>query len=89
MDGMLGLIRRQSQAALATADILLVIMDGRAGLTPLDQEIVNGLHGVDKPTFWVVNKIDTPKSEPLLADFHASRQGQAVPGLGGTRQRGG
>ena len=69
-DGMLGLIRQQSQAALATADVLLVIMDGRAGLTPLDQEIVNGLHGVDKPTFWVVNKIDTPKSEPLLADFY-------------------
>ena len=47
-DDMLGLIRQQSQIALATADILLVIMDGRAGLTPLDQEIVNGLHGVDK-----------------------------------------
>ena len=39
-DGMLGLIRRQSQAALAAADILLVIMDGRAGLTPVDREIV-------------------------------------------------
>ena len=70
-DGMLGLIRRQSQTALAAADILLVIMDGRAGLTPVDREIVDGLHGVDKPTFWVVNKIDTPALEPLLADFHA------------------
>ena len=69
-DGMLGLIRQQSQIALATADILLVIMDGRAGLTPLDQEIVNGLHGVDKPTFWVINKIDSPTLDPLLADFY-------------------
>ena len=69
-DGMLGLIRQQSQVALATADILLVIMDGRAGLTPLDQEIVNGLHGVDKPTFWVINKIDSPTLDPLLADFY-------------------
>ena len=69
-DGMLGLIRQQSQAALAAADILLVIMDGRAGLTPLDQEIVNGLHGVEKPTFWVINKIDAPTLEPLLADFY-------------------
>ena len=25
---------------------------------------------MDKPTFWVINKIDTPKSEPLLADFY-------------------
>ncbi len=69
-DDMLGLIRQQSQIALATADILLVIMDGRAGLTPLDQEIVNGLHGVDKPTFWVINKIDSPTLYPLLADFY-------------------
>ena len=69
-EGMLGLIRQQSQVALATADILLVIMDGRAGLTPLDQEIVNGLHGVDKPTFWVINKIDSPTLDPLLADFY-------------------
>ena len=69
-DDMLGLIRQQSQIALTTADILLVIMDGRAGLTPLDQEIVNGLHGVDKPTFWVINKIDSPTLDPLLADFY-------------------
>ena len=69
-DDMLGLIRQQSQAALAAADILLVMMDGRAGATPLDQEIVNGLHGVDKPTFWVINKIDSPTLEPLLADFY-------------------
>ena len=70
VDGMLGLIRRQSQTALAAADILLVLMDGRAGLTPVDREIVDGLHGVDKPTFWVINKIDTPTLEPLLADFY-------------------
>ncbi len=69
-EGMIGLVRRQSQIALAEADILLVIMDGRAGLTPLDREIVNLLHGVDKPTFFVVNKIDSPRLEPLLADFY-------------------
>ncbi len=69
-DGMLGLVRRQSQVALSAADIVLVIMDGRAGLTPLDRDIVNELHGADKPVFWVVNKIDSPTLEPLLADFY-------------------
>lgn len=69
-DGIPGLVRRQSQVALAAADILLVIMDGRAGLTPLDREIVDGLHGVDKPTFLVINKIDSPTLEPLVADFY-------------------
>ena len=83
-DGMLGLIRRQSQAALAAADILLVIMDGRAGLTPVDREIVDGLHGVDKTTFWVVNKIDTGPGTPA-GGLLSSRQGHVVPRLRGTR----
>ena len=68
--GMGGLIRQQTQTALAEADVLLVVMDGRAGLTVLDQEIVNLLRGVDKPSFFVVNKIDSPHLEPLLADFY-------------------
>ena len=69
-EGMIGLIRQQSHMALTEADSLFVIMDGRAGLTPLDQEIVNLLHGVDKPMFFVINKIDSPLLEPLLADFY-------------------
>ena len=68
--GMGGLIRQQTQTALAEADVLLVVMDGRAGLTVLDQEIVDLLRGVDKPSFFVVNKIDSPHLEPLLADFY-------------------
>src|SRR2546427_12944678 len=68
-DGMLSLIRRQSQLAIAEADILIFLMDGRAGLTPGDEEIVSLLRGATKPVFYAINKIDTPKSEPLLADF--------------------
>ena len=68
--GMGGLIRQQTQTALAEADVILVVMDGRAGLTVLDQEIVDLLRGVDKPSFFVVNKIDSPHLEPLLADFY-------------------
>ena len=69
-EGMIGLIRQQSHIALMEADSLFVLMDGRAGLTPLDREIVNLLHGVDKPMFFVVNKIDSPHLESLLADFY-------------------
>lgn len=69
-EGMTGLIRQQSHIALTEADLLLVIMDGRAGLTPLDLDIATLLHRVDKPTFFVVNKIDSPHLEPLLADFY-------------------
>ena len=62
-DGMLPLIRRQSELAIAEADILMFILDGRTGLTPPDHEVVKLLRGVTKPIFYVINKIDTPKVE--------------------------
>ncbi|MDT7042183.1 ribosome biogenesis GTPase Der [Candidatus Nitronereus thalassa] len=73
------LIRVQSQTAIAEADILVVIMDGRAGLTPLDQEIATLLRDVNKPTFYAINKIDTPQAEPLLADFYQLGKDQLFP----------
>lgn len=69
-DGMLALIRQQSQLAISEADILILVVDGRAGLTPPDEEVVRLLRGTNKPVFVAVNKIDTPKSEPLVADFY-------------------
>ena len=69
-DGMLTLIRRQSEIAIAEADILIFLMDGRAGLTPPDHEVVRLLRGVTKPVFFAINKIDTPKADPLIADFY-------------------
>ena len=69
-DGMLSLIRRQAHMAIAEADILIVVMDGRTGLTPADHEIIEQLRGVNKPVFYAINKIDTPESESLVADFY-------------------
>ncbi len=67
---MVGHIKHQSELAIAEADLLIVAMDGRSGLTPLDQEIISLVRGILKPVFLAVNKVDTPKSEPLLADFY-------------------
>jgi len=68
--GMIALIKHQSQLAIAEADILILLMDGRAGLTPADEEIVGLLRRARKPVFVAINKIDTPKTEALLADFY-------------------
>lgn len=78
-EGMLALIKRQSQIAIAEADILIFVMDGRAGLTPPDEEVVTLLRGIKKPVFYAINKIDTLKAEPLLADFYRIGQGQLFP----------
>lgn len=78
-DSMLTLIRRQSELAIAEADILVFLLDGRSGLTPPDHEVVKLLRGVTKPLFYAINKIDTPKSEPLLADFYKLGADQLYP----------
>ena len=78
-EGMGSLIRTQSQAAISEANILVVIMDGRAGLNPLDQEIAELLRDVDKPTFYAINKIDTPQANLLLADFYQLGKDQLFP----------
>lgn len=69
-EGMLALIRHQTQIAIAEADILLFVMDGRAGVTPPDEAVVQLLRGVRKPVVYAVNKIDTTKSDPLVSDFY-------------------
>jgi GTP-binding protein len=68
--GMSALIRRQSELAIAEADILILVLDGRSGLTPPDHDVVRLLRGVTKPVFVAVNKIDTPKADGLVADFY-------------------
>ncbi len=78
-DGMLALIRRQSEMAIAEADILIFLLDGRSGLTPSDHEVVRLLRGITKPVFFAVNKIDTPKSDSLVADFYQLGKDELYP----------
>ena len=78
-EGMLALIKRQSELAIAEADILILLMDGRTGLTPADHEVVRLLRGTTKPLFVAINKIDTPKVETLVADFYQLGTDQLYP----------
>ena len=78
-EGMLSLIGRQVKIAIAEADVLILILDGRAGLTPADKDIVSILRGVTIPIYFAVNKIDTPASNSLLADFYRLGQDTLFP----------
>lgn len=78
-DGMPALIRRQSELAVAEADILILLLDGRSGLTPSDHDVVGLLRGVTKPVFVAVNKIDTPKADPLIVDFYQLGRDELYP----------
>jgi GTP-binding protein len=69
-DRLLVQMREQSQLAVEEADVILLVMDGREGLTPSDIEVANLLRRSGKPLFFVVNKIDGPGQEAAAADFY-------------------
>lgn len=64
-------IRRQVQLAIDEADIILFLVDGREGITPMDEDVADLLRRTDKPVYLVVNKIDTADKESLSAEFYA------------------
>lgn len=59
----------QSLAAIDEADVVLFMVDGRAGLTPSDVAISNHLRKIEKPSMLVVNKVDGIDSDAASADF--------------------
>ncbi|MEE4601664.1 MAG: ribosome biogenesis GTPase Der [Desulfobacteraceae bacterium] len=63
-------IRFQVDQAIADADIIILLLDGKEGISPFDREIVDNLRTVDKPIFYAVNKIDGSEQEVSLADFY-------------------
>jgi GTP-binding protein len=67
--GVTGLVQRQSRLAIAEADVVVFVFDGRAGLSPADRDAVNVLRRAGRPVIYAVNKIDTAKQELLLLEF--------------------
>src|SRR5207253_1719518 len=64
-------VREQTLRAVAEAECVLCVFDAQAGLIPEDRELVRLLGRSGKPVAFVVNKVDTPARERLLADFYA------------------
>lgn len=63
------LIRAQSEIAVAEADVLVMVVDGTVGVTPLDQELADWLHKTGKPLTLAVNKIDNTDIDHLQYAF--------------------
>lgn len=61
---------KQALMAVEEGDLVLLMMDGRAGVTPLDEEWVHRVRRIKKPKFFVINKIDAEKEGPLLSYFY-------------------
>jgi len=62
-------VRTSANAAMQESELILLVVDGQDGLTPVDQELVRILRKSDKPVVLIINKIDHPKHEDLESDF--------------------
>ena len=63
-------IFRQAQTAIADATSLVLVVDARAGATPLDMELARMLRQTGKPFVIAANKVDTPRQEEMAAQFY-------------------
>ncbi len=64
-------IRKQVSFAIEESDVILFLVDGREGLTPLDQDVAIMLRKNKKPFFLVVNKIDSSSNYYDYTEFYS------------------
>ncbi len=69
----------QIDVALHEADVILFVVDARAGVAPLDEEVAQRLRGVNKPVICLANKADTPKLQNHAHEFAALGWGNPLP----------
>ncbi|HWA55460.1 MAG TPA: GTPase, partial [Solirubrobacterales bacterium] len=60
-------IQRQARMGIAEADVVLFVVDARAGVRAGDAELAKTLRGADVPVLVVANKLDRPEDEHLTA----------------------
>ncbi|MCK5836836.1 MAG: ribosome biogenesis GTPase Der, partial [Desulfobacula sp.] len=64
-------IKEQLTAAADQADVLIFILDGRAGLSPYDRELADFLRRMAKPVFYLINKIENYSQHNELSEFYS------------------
>jgi GTP-binding protein len=72
-------IAAQAREAVDEADLVLFVVDARAGVTPGDEEVADILRRARKPVLLIANKIDDPAQESLALDLHRLGLGEPIP----------
>lgn len=73
-----GRMRQQTEAAVKMADVALFLIDARAGIVPLDEEIARWLRGSDTPIILVANKAEGRAGEVGIIESLALGFGDPV-----------
>lgn len=77
-DHILTSMRQQALVATEEADVIIFVVDGRAGVTTADEEVARMLRNTKKPVILAVNKIDSPKLEADVYEFYQLGLGEPV-----------
>jgi GTP-binding protein len=71
-------VQTQARLAIAEADAVLMVVDGRAGLRVGDAELAKTLRGGGVPVLVAVNKADRPNDFAITAEFHGLGLGEPM-----------
>jgi GTP-binding protein len=71
-------IEEQIETGIDMADVILFVVDTRAGILPLDEEVAKRLRYVNKPVICVANKTDHPVLDPQADEFYKLGRGKLV-----------
>jgi len=77
-DNLTAEVERQIQIAIEQADVILFVVDIRAGVVPLDEEVNRRLRAVNKPIILVANKCDVPELEIQANEFYRLGRGKPL-----------
>jgi GTP-binding protein len=72
-------VARQARTAVDEADLVLFVVDARAGITPGDEELAAILRAAGKAVIVLANKIDDPRRDLEAVEFHRLGLGDPVP----------
>lgn len=64
-------VRDQARLAIEDADVIVLLMDGKAGPSAQDEELVEMIRRAGKPVVHAVNKIDSSGKEAAMAEFYS------------------
>ena len=71
-------VAEQARAAIEEADLVLFVVDARAGVTPGDEEVADLLRRSGRPVLVLVNKVDDPASTHQIHEFHRLGLGEPI-----------
>src|SRR3989442_6744134 len=79
-------VRRQAQAAIADADVVMFVVDAQSRILPVEHDVADQLRRSGKPVLLVANKADSWRGEAQAAEFYELGLGEpfavsAIQGL--------